>query len=88
MLADPAAKGKPVVFSTMVSTHTKLIGHSVSTGRFLYIEWDEGRGGRQLYDHETDPHELINLADKPMQAERIQRMRNRLANHLKAASGE
>ena len=88
LLADPVAKGKPVVFSTMVSTHTKLIGHSVSTDRFRYIEWDEGRGGRQLYDHETDPHELTNLADKPMQAERIQRMRNRLANHLKAVSGE
>ncbi|MCX6907979.1 MAG: sulfatase-like hydrolase/transferase, partial [Verrucomicrobia bacterium] len=88
LLADAAAKGKQVVFSTMVSTHTKLIGRSVSTDRFRYIEWDEGRGGRQLYDHESDPHELINLADKPMQAERVQRMRARLANHVKTRSGE
>lgn len=88
LLADPAAKGKQAVFSTMVSTHTKLIGRSVSTDRFRYIEWDEGRGGRQLYDHESDPHELTNLADKPMQAERIQRMRARLANHVKSRSGE
>ncbi|MCX6899511.1 MAG: sulfatase [Verrucomicrobia bacterium] len=88
LLADPAAKGKQVVFSTMVSTHTKLIGRSVSTDRFRYIEWDEGRGGRQLYDHESDPHELTNLADKPMQAERVQRMHNRLANHVKTRSGE
>ena len=64
--------------------YPKLIGHSVSTDRFRYIEWDEGRGGRQLYDHETDPHELKNLADKPRQAERIQRMRARLANHHQA----
>ncbi len=42
LLANPAGKGKTVVFSTMVSTHTKLIGHSVSTDRFRYIEWDEG----------------------------------------------
>ena len=83
LLVNPAGKGKTVVFSTMVSTHTTLTGHSVSTDRFRYIEWDEGRGGRQFYDHETDPHELDNLADKPMQAERIQRMRARLANHLK-----
>lgn len=88
LLADPAAKGKPVIFSTMVSTHTKLIGHSVSTDRFRYIEWDEGRGGRQFYDHESDPHELTNLAEKPMQAERVQRMHSRLANHLKTMSGE
>ncbi|MFA6564782.1 MAG: sulfatase/phosphatase domain-containing protein, partial [Verrucomicrobiia bacterium] len=88
LLADPTAKGKQVVFSTMVSTHTRLIGRSVSTDRFRYIEWDEGRGGRQLYDHESDPHELTNLADKPMQAERVQRMHNRLANHVKTRSGE
>jgi uncharacterized sulfatase len=48
LLADPASKGKEVVFSTMVSTHTKLMGRGVSTDRFRYIEWDEGRGGSQL----------------------------------------
>ena len=86
LLEDPSAKGKQVVFSTMVSTHTKLIGHSVRTDRFRYIEWDEGRGGQQLYDYETDPEELQNLADKPMQAERIARMKSRLAAHLKAVT--
>ena len=84
LLADPAARGKQVVFSTMVSTNTKLIGRSVSTDRFRYIEWDEGRGGRQLYDHESDPHELTNLADKPTQAERVERMHVRLAAHVRA----
>ena len=87
LLADPNTKGKQAVFSTMVSTHTKLIGHSVRTDRFRYIEWDEGRGGRQLYDHESDPQELANLAGKPMQADRVQRMRSRLATHLRTAGG-
>jgi uncharacterized sulfatase len=86
LLDYPSAKGKQVVFSTMVSTHTKLIGHSVRTDRFRYIEWDEGRGGVQLYDYETDPQELHNLADKPMQAERIARMKSRLAAHLKSVA--
>jgi len=86
LLADPTGKGKQVVFSTMVSSHTKLIGHSVSTDRFRYIEWDDGRGGHQLYDHESDPSELHNLADKPAQAERIGRMKARLAAHLKAVT--
>lgn len=84
LLENNKAKGKQVVFSTMLSTHTKLIGHSVRTDRFRYIEWDEGRGGQQLYDYEADPEELHNLANKPMQAERIARMKSRLASHLKA----
>ena len=86
LLKDTMAKGKQIVFSTMVSTHTQLIGHSVRTDRFRYIEWDEGRGGQQLYDYETDPEELHNLANKPMQAERIARMKSRLAAHLKAVT--
>lgn len=86
LLQNPAAKGKEFVFSTMVSTHTELIGHSVSDARFRYIEWDEGRGGRQLYDHESDPHELSNLAGKPEQAGRIASMKARLVAHLKAVT--
>ena len=88
LLADPSGKGKQVVFSTMVSTHTKLMGHSVRTDRFRYIEWDEGRGGRQLYDHETDPDEIHNLAGNANQADRLKRMQSRLAAHLAAVTAE
>ena len=88
LLADPTGKGKPVVFSTMMSTHTKFMGHSVSTDRFRYIEWDEGRGGHQLYDHESDPDEIHNLADKPNQADRLKRMQTRLAAHLKSVTAD
>ena len=86
LLADPSGKGKPFVFSTMISAHTKLMGHSVSNERFRYVEWDEGRGGRQLYDHETDPDELHNLADHPNQADRLKGMQARLAAHLTAVT--
>ncbi len=85
-LADPAAAGRPAVFSTMVSTHTKLVGRAVRTDRFRYIEWDEGRGGRQLYDHASDPRELANLADRPMQADRVERLRVRLRDHAGRSS--
>ncbi len=88
LLLDPSGKGKPVVFSTMISTHTKFMGHSVSTDRFRYIEWDEGRAGYQLYDHESDPDELNNLAGKPIQVDRLKRMQTRLAAHLKSVTAE
>jgi uncharacterized sulfatase len=86
MLDDPHAKGREIAVSTMVAPHTKLIGHSIRTDAFRYIQWDEGRGGEQLYDLRTDPEELHNLAAKPMQAERMNRMRDRLAAHLKTVT--
>jgi uncharacterized sulfatase len=88
MLDDPNAKGKQIAISTMVSTRTKLTGHSLRTDAFRYIEWDEGRGGEQLYDERTDPDELHNLAAEPSQTERMNRMRQRLATHLKAVSSQ
>jgi iduronate 2-sulfatase len=85
VLGDPAAKGRQVAISTMVATNTKLTGHSVRTDAFRYIVWDEN-GGELLYDLRNDPDELHNLADQPAQAERMTRMRERLAAHLKAVS--
>ena len=84
LLEDPSLPGKPYVFSVMQSTATKdkAMGRSVSDGRFTYIEWDEGRAGRQLYDNEKDPFELTNLANSPEQAEFIKDMHKQLKAHL------
>jgi len=41
------------------------IGHSVRTERWRYTQWDEGRKGEELYDHESDPGEMRNLATDP-----------------------
>ena len=43
-------------------------GHSVRTQRWRYTEWDNGRQGTQLYDHQNDPRELNNLASDPPHA--------------------
>jgi iduronate 2-sulfatase len=84
MLDDPGAKGRQVAISTMIAPHTKQSGHTVRTDAFRYIAWEGGE--ELLYDRRTDPDELHNLAAQPEQAERLARMRERLAAHLKAVS--
>jgi arylsulfatase A-like enzyme len=42
-----------------------IMGRSVRTERWRYTEWDEGRAGLELYDHDTDPREMKNLAGIP-----------------------
>lgn len=54
------------------------LGRSVTTERWHYVEWDEGRAGAMLLDHQKDPLELKNLADEPSAAGRIKQMRELL----------
>lgn len=43
-------------------------GRSVRTPRWRYTEWDEGKQGTELYDHDADPKEMKNLAADPQKA--------------------
>jgi len=44
-------------------------GYSLRTDRYRYTEWGEnGKGGNELYDHNSDPAEMKNLAGKEEQA--------------------
>ncbi len=81
VLDDPAASVREVAVSTMIAPHTKQTGHSLRTEAFRYIAW--GGDDELLYDLRTDPGELHNLAKQPAQTKRIERMRQRLAAHLK-----
>ena len=45
------------------------MGYSVRTERYRYTEWDGGAKGAQLFDYQTDPLELTNLAADPKHAE-------------------
>jgi iduronate 2-sulfatase len=85
MLKDPVAKGRGWALTQVVrggvgvpkasaakgAGGTRFFGYSLRTLRYRYTEWDEGAQGSELYDHETDPGELVNLAGKPEHAETV-----------------
>lgn len=53
-------------------THGKNRGCSLRTERWRYTQWNGGKDGAELYDHENDPHELHNLANDPAQKQTIE----------------
>ncbi len=67
LLSNPNAKwDHPAV--SQVSRNT-VMGYSLRTERYRYTFWAEGKEGEELYDYQTDPRELRNLAtDQPSAA--------------------
>lgn len=49
----------------------KIEGKSVRNERWRYTEWDAGRKGIELYDHNSDPREFKNLATDPRYAKTV-----------------
>jgi uncharacterized sulfatase len=61
VLADPAASIKDASF-TLVTRGPKLHGQSVRTARWRFTLWSDGQ--TELFDHDTDPEELHNVAGR------------------------
>lgn len=59
-----------------------LRGYSIRTPRWRYTEWDQGRAGVELYDHQTDPQEFRNLARDPAHASTVQELRQLLRTEM------
>ncbi len=53
----------------------KIAGRSLRTERWRYTEWDGGRQGAELYDHESDPGEYRNLAGDLKSAEVVKKLK-------------
>ncbi len=58
-------------------------GYSLRTPRWRYTEWDEGKQGRELYDHSSDPRELTNLATLPAHAATVATLSTQLQAAVK-----
>jgi arylsulfatase A-like enzyme len=62
----------------------RYFGYSLRTARWRYTEWDEGREGKELYDHDADPQELKNLATDANRAKDVEALSQQLKAAIKA----
>ncbi|MBL8829175.1 MAG: sulfatase [Planctomycetaceae bacterium] len=66
------------------SNNRQFFGYTIRTPRWRYTEWDETKQGRELYDHDADPRELTNLADRKEHAELISQLSTQLRTAVSA----
>ena len=84
-LNDPAAATNGVAFTqARRGPNAQNWGRSVRTARWRCTEWDEGRNGIELYDHDNDPGEFKNLAQDPRHAATLKELRALLAARVPA----
>jgi len=82
VLKDPAGAGPREGAFTQYAS-----GYSLRTDRYRYTEWGEdGSEGAELYDHQSDPQEMKNLADRPEQEALVRQLSARLRTRIEAAS--
>jgi iduronate 2-sulfatase len=82
LMEDPTLAGKSAVFSQFLREGIWLapdaieyMGYAVRTDRYRYVTWVNwetgGVAARELYDHEVDPAETVNVVGRPEYAEAL-----------------
>lgn len=91
LLDNPDQPWKEAVFSQYRRSDKdgKVMGYSIRTDRYRYVEWEHLKSGeiraRELYDHRTDPQENVNVAAKPSYSSTVERLTRMLDRGWKAA---
>lgn len=89
LLENPDIAWKKAAFSIWVhkkyryNEEIQVIGYAIQTHRYRYIEWKRTKTGvveaRELYDHEKDPDENINIANQPKHSKTVTKLANMLS---------
>jgi arylsulfatase A-like enzyme len=93
VLDDPEARVREVAISQYPrsgSDGRPVMGYSIRDDRWRLTLWRERNGSgivaRELYDEVEDPHETVNLADRPEQAAVVERLSRFLPPPVPAAA--
>ncbi len=80
LMRDPsnAGRGWALTQVTRGGADNKFLGYSLRTEDWRYTEWDEGKRGRELYDHRVDPGERTNLASASEHRETMEALSSQL----------
>jgi len=87
LLDDPDRAGKKAAFSQY--PRGDVMGRSMRTERYRYTEWARPGApplGVELYDHQTDPDENVNLARQPEHKELAASLANQFHANWPAAT--
>ncbi len=85
LLEHPDLPWKTAAFSQY--PNKSHMGRSIRTERYRFTRWTKNNkvGGLELYDHQSDPQENINLANMPENTELVQQLTARLTAGWRAA---
>ena len=71
-------------------SHGDIMGYSVRTDRYRYVEWRDWKSGRvearELYDHQSDPGETHNVAGQQKYRGMLEDHRSLLTQGWRAAA--
>ena len=90
LFRDPARSWKAAAFSQFPrSFSNRIMGRAMRTERYRYIEWidwyDDVLIATELYDHQTDPQENVNIAGDPANAALLRSLAAQMKAGPKAA---
>jgi arylsulfatase A-like enzyme len=90
LLDDPARPWKPAALSQYPrggKDTGPLMGYAIRTDRHRLVEWRDRQTDKpvatELYDHQTDPDEGENVADRPENTEIVEKLKKQLASGWK-----
>jgi len=76
VIEDPALPFRDEVRA--IISRGEMLGRMVKNENYRYVEWDNGKKGRELYDQKNDPIEYNNLAENPEYLSVVTEMRTLL----------